>query len=59
MLTKRETALLKKIEDEVHAREDEIVSGSLDLVQYKAMTGLVRGLRLAAEFVMEIDQKDN
>lgn len=59
MLSKRETVILKLIEDEIHAREEEIVSGSLDRDQYKDMTGFVRGLRRAAEFVMEIDRQDN
>lgn len=58
MLTKREIAILKMIEDEVTAREEEIVSGSLDFHQYQHMTGRVHGLRLAAEFVKQIEKQD-
>lgn len=59
MLTKREIAILRLIEDEVTAREGEIVSGSLDQNQYKDMTGFVRGLNLAADFVKQVDQQNN
>lgn len=58
MLTKREVNLLKMIEDEIHAREEEICAGALTLEQYKDMTGFVRGLKLTTEFLQYLGQQD-